>query len=189
MPYSSVEGKDWIKRGVERLPLIRAVTDVGPGSGTYYDLLKDCADDAEWTAIEKWGPYVKQFGLEDKYDNVVVGDALWFDWDELPRQTITILGDVMEHLEEEDAKRLLYKAMIHSRLVILSIPIVHYPQGEEMGNPHEAHLSDWTDGKISTLLDGYIAAKWIGEVVGVYVLSEMDDDLEVAKIAFGEDPA
>lgn len=54
----------------------------------------------------------------------------------LPEADVAILGDVAEHLSADEAQRLWQRAGATARkAVYLSIPIVHYPQGEIEGNP------------------------------------------------------
>ena len=99
MPYSSHEGKGFV-RDWFRDKDIDHVIDIGPGAGTYFDLLQNVVRAGWWTAIEIWAPYVTQFGLKEKYNEVIVADALWVDWDRLGRPDLVILGDVLEHIVE-----------------------------------------------------------------------------------------
>ena len=88
---------------------------------------------------------------------------------ELPAADVVILGDVAEHMTEADALRLWQRAAdAAARAVYLSIPIVHYPQGEIEGNPHEHHVvEDWNHEKVLASFDG-IGEWWLGSEVGVY---------------------
>lgn len=143
MPYSSKSGKQYIKDVVRQLRP-SSILDIGCGSGTYKEELKGlCAPKAFWHGVEIWRPYIEKFDLFSKYDLVTVGDARELKFDR--QYDLCILGDVLEHMTEEQAKELLDKARKFCKCVIVSIPVGHYPQGEFEGNPHEAHITDnWT---------------------------------------------
>lgn len=172
MPYSSVEGKDFIKAFFTPDKYIRHVVDIGPGAGTYYDLLQPSVAADWWTAVEIWAPYIEQFRLRDKYNEVIISDAYWLDWDRLGVISLTILGDVIEHISYVQAESILERAVARSRYVVLSLPIIHYPQGTEMGNPYEAHVQHYTPESVDELLlaDYNVVGRWEGEVVGVYII-------------------
>ena len=54
MPYSSESGKQYIKDVVKKLQP-KSVLDIGAGSGTYREFLKDdCAPKAFWHGVEIW---------------------------------------------------------------------------------------------------------------------------------------
>lgn len=167
MPQSSAEGKTWIRDRVTDLgrdaPL--DVLDIGPGVGTYAKLLAGPAV-RRITGIEIYEPYVHTYRLRSYYDDVIVGDALQV---EFPAADVVILGDVAEHMNASDALALWDKATSAARqAVYLSIPIVHYPQGEIEGNEHERHIvDDWDHDKVLAAFPG-IGAWWVGTEVGVY---------------------
>ncbi|GAB6904165.1 class I SAM-dependent methyltransferase [Kineosporia succinea] len=164
---SSREGKDWIRERVTALagdePM--RVLDIGPGVGTYAKLLADLTD-AHITGIEIYEPYVHTYRLHDYYDEIVVGDAREVPF---PAVDVVILGDVAEHMSEADALGIWKKAQDAAALAVyLSIPIVHYPQGEIEGNPHEVHVDeDWDHDRVISTFSG-IGASWTGTEVGVY---------------------
>ncbi len=167
MPMSSAEGKDWTRERVLALahdhPL--AVLDIGPGVGTYAKLLAG-PEVGRITGVEIWEPYVTTYRLHDYYDEVIVGDAREVD---LPSADVVILGDVAEHMTEEDALALWDRAATAAqRAVYLSIPVVHYPQGHIEGNPHEHHVvDDWDHERVLAAFPG-IGEWWLGSEVGVY---------------------
>ena len=65
---------------------------------------------------------------------VHVADIRSFSWP--TRYDVVILGDVLEHLTLADALRVWASARAHARYLVLSIPIVEYPQGVHYGNIH-----------------------------------------------------
>jgi hypothetical protein len=111
------------------------ILDIGAGIGTYSDLLRpkgftniDC--------VEVFEQYVIDYRLNEKYNNVFVGDVVkleinFNDYD------LIIFGDVLEHIEVESSKNLLNKLLKQN--LIVAIPF-ESEQGEHFGNSHEIHL-------------------------------------------------
>ena len=164
MPISSSEGKDWTLDKVRRLAP-DSLLDVGAGAGTYARLL--AADrPARLVALEVFTPYVERYGLHELYDEVLIGDARTTD---LPEADVVVLGDVAEHMSVEEAQDLWQRASVAARrAVFMSIPIVHYPQGELEHNAHEVHVvDDWDHDKVLAAFPG-ITDSFRGDVVGVY---------------------
>jgi hypothetical protein len=164
---SSAEGKGWIR---ERVGLLATggpleVLDVGPGVGTYAKLLAG-PDVSRIVGIEIYPPYVETYRLRQYYDEIIIGDARRVP---LPAADVVILGDVAEHMTEEQALDLWGRSSSAARrAVYLSIPIVHYPQGEIEGNEHEHHVvDDWDHDKVMAAFEG-IGQFWLGDEVGVY---------------------
>lgn len=143
------------------------VLDIGCGSGTYSVMLREAGCRAYLIGIEVWGPYVDQFALKRRYNTLMLADVR--EVDPLPEVDVVILGDVLEHMSTEDAVKVWDRARAAAKkAVYLSIPIVHYPQGPEEGNPFEAHVvDDYTHPRVLETFDG-ITASWTGEIVGVY---------------------
>ncbi|MFE6379224.1 methyltransferase domain-containing protein [Streptomyces roseolus] len=161
MPVSHHEGRGWV---ADRLAAARPrlVIDVGAGEGIYAMLMRPLTPDARWEAVEAWAPYVDRFGLAEKYDRVHVGDVRAFDWPATP--FTALLGDVVEHLPEADARALLAELKARADHVMVSVPIVHIEQGPVGGNPYEAHLKHWTFEEMDELMDGCDSFR--GDVLG-----------------------
>jgi trans-aconitate methyltransferase len=166
MAHSADEGRPWM---LERLQQIdpTSMLDVGTGAGIYADMFKNSFPLCTRLGIEVWKPYIEQFNLHGKYHELIVADAR--ELDPLPSVDVVILGDVLEHMEPEDAVKVWTRARhAAKRAVYLSIPVVHYPQGAEGGNPYQVHVvDDWTHDQV---LDGFsgITNHWTGKIVGVY---------------------
>ena len=167
MPMSSTEGKDWTRQRIAALTADSPVSvlDVGPGVGTYAKLLHGLPI-TRMTGLEVWEPYVTTYHLHDFYDEILIGDVRTT---ELPAADVIILGDVVEHMSRADAAAVWRRCAVAARRAIyLSIPIVHYPQDEIEGNPHEVHVEeDWGHDQVLASLDG-ITAWQTGAEVGVY---------------------
>jgi SAM-dependent methyltransferase len=164
VPTSATEGKQWI---YEKSLIInpKRILDIGPGIGTYYNLLSEHLN-AEWVGVEIWEPYIECFKLNEKY-KLIIGDIRTVDWSQLGKFDLTICGDILEHMTISDALVVWDNIRIHSKWVLLSIPIIIWAQGELEGNPYEEHLSTWTDEScrsLSGVIDGNK-----GEAIGVYL--------------------
>jgi hypothetical protein len=171
MPGSAEEGRklmgDWIK-----MQAPRSVLDIGAGSGTYGKLMRQIAPDAYLVGVEAWEPYIDRFKLTTLYDQVVCEDVLRFidrPPHGLPRVDVVILGDVLEHVTQDHARDVWSAALVAARkAVYLSIPIIHYPQGHEEGNPFEEHVvDDYTHERVLDTFPG-ITWHWRGTIVGRY---------------------
>jgi tetratricopeptide (TPR) repeat protein len=182
MPYSSTNGKAHIKRIVSSLPH-HTILDIGCGRGAYRDLFPD----ADMTGVEAWLPYLKEFNLRERYQRVFAIDARFFEPE--GRFDVCILGDVLEHMSEEDARSLHAKALEWADTVVLSIPIGYYPQGDgvilpdgrEEHNPLNVHITDhWTVESVKT---AFGKPDWwtVEGEIGVFVWSK--HSLKKLKIA------
>jgi hypothetical protein len=145
---------------------IKTALDVGPGRGTYSDLFQEHGISLDkLDAVEVWEPYVVKHNLASKYTNVFIEDIRKFDNFDYD---LIIFGDVLEHMTKEEAISVWNKASNQARYAIISIPTVHYPQGEADGNPYEEHVKDdWTAQEV---LDTFpqISSHFESGVVGVF---------------------
>lgn len=164
MPTSDAEGKDWsLKRFRRHLP--NTVTDIGPGDGTYARLFRPAHRGVWWTAVEIHKPYVTKYRLRntktrtDRYDEVHVMDAreapahLW-------HRDLVIAGDVLEHMERQEAIDLLHAIKAGpddapgAGHILVSVPIVESQQGAVDGNEYERHVHQWGYEDMDQVLRG-----------------------------------
>src|ERR1043165_2143927 len=114
MPTSDTEGKDWsLERFEYHLP--NTVTDVGPGEGTYAKLFRPVHEGVWWTAVEIYKPYIAKYKLKSTktrrmYDEIHVEDVRESEG-HLFYRDLVIFGDVLEHVERDDAVTLLQRAV------------------------------------------------------------------------------
>ena len=166
MPWSSDDGKRY---AVQELQQLRpeSVLDVGAGAGVYGRLIRfEVPSVLVLDAVEIWEPYIERFELRDIYDSIFVADIADFT---LERQyDMVILGDVLEHLERDIAVDVVTKLRAASKYILLSLPIVEWHQGEEEGNPHEAHLHHWSHDEVKSTFKVMRAQTY--DQIGVYVL-------------------
>lgn len=178
MPWSADENRDWVLNNIKQND---TVLDVGAGAGIWADLLRGQVDGID--AVEIFEPYIERFGLTSKYGKIYLGD---FKELALPTNVydVVILGDVLEHFELEDAMIVWEKARTlvgEDGYVLLSSPIIDFPQGEEEGNIHEAHLSQFSMMELLELpgvFDGR-AGEIIGSIIAYGKNPVVAEDLSV----------
>lgn len=134
MPYSFTYFKDEVKEWfLNNVPTSKRILDVGPGMGTYSDLLRSSG--YRMDAVEIFEPYVDKYELREKYDNVYVNSIVVFD---IKDYDFIILGDVLEHLPENYAKELINDIVTSGKECLVAVPY-EMEQGEHEGNIHETH--------------------------------------------------
>lgn len=174
MPFSSDEGKDVACNWIRNLcPLLMSVLDVGPGAGAWGQLIRQRWQHAGISGVEIHGPYRDAFSLLDTYDNVVIGDARTVDWQAIADThadgcfDLVIFGDVLEHMTYSEAVDVFTAARRVAHLVLVSLPVVPYPQDGTEENPHEAHVTEWTHHlAVETFRP---LRSWRGVEIGVYL--------------------
>ena len=134
MPYSFTyfkpEVKEWF---ISNVPISYRVLDVGPGIGTYSDILRSSGYKLD--AVEIFEPYIEKYNLKEKYDNVYIGDITLFNIDDYD---FIILGDVLEHLKMDDAIKLINSIINSGKECLVAVPYT-MEQGEHEGNIYETH--------------------------------------------------
>ena len=168
MPYSDAEGKGTAAAWYREIQP-GTVIDVGAGSGTYAQALREAPWAGRWTAVEAWEPYVTRFALHGLYDAVVVADARRLVGP-FYRADLVIAGDVLEHMPRADAVRLLGKVRAHAGNLIVSVPVLHLDQGAVYGNPYETHVDHWTADQMRAELgrSGRVVEEAVGDVLGCF---------------------
>lgn len=146
MPYSSDVYKSEVFQHIkDTLLLTDKILDVGPGEGKYGRALINYNIDA----IEIYQPYIEQFNLKSIYKNVYLGNILHFDW---KVYDYIILGDVLEHISIDEAKKLIKDITNNKIKCLVAVPYM-YPQGECYGNVYETHLQP--DLTLNTMKERY----------------------------------
>jgi len=182
MPFSSNEGKNHIARILGKLKH-DTMLDIGPGSGTYAKLFPD----AEWTGVEIWEPYIKEYNLDTLYKTIINEDAR--SWTPDRHWDVAIAGDVIEHMEVDEAKVLLEKLKSCADTVVVSIPLGYYPQDSYGGNVHETHITDnWDD---ETFRATFGQPNWcaVDGGMGIYVWSKHKIPLKICVYAISKNEA
>lgn len=141
------------------------ILDIGAGSGTYADALRDAGYKHNIDALEIWQPYIDKFNLSEKYRNIYNQDVrLFSDFS----YDVVIFGDILEHMTKDQALNVWEKVSAQAECALIAIPIIHYHQGELDGNPYEEHVKDdWSHEEVLSSFSN-IKDHWQGEVVGAY---------------------
>ena len=166
MGYSDPENKPWAKEKIIEINP-STVLDVGAGQGTYLNLIRDgLGQNVIVDAIEVWDPYIKEFNLVQRYNQVFCVDvrkATKFDYD------LVILGDILEHMTEDEAVQLWHNISLQAKYALISIPIIHYHQDAINGNPYEVHVEeDWTVERVLNKFHNIIEHKEFA-VTGTFI--------------------
>jgi len=146
MGHSDPTNKPWTISKIKELNPT-TVLDCGAGAGIYLDLIrKEIGDNVIVDAVEVWMPYIEQFNLANRYNslhNIDLREISNFRYD------LVILGDVLEHMTEEEALKVWDLVASQAKYAIISIPIIHYHQDAINGNPYEVHVEeDWNTEKV-----------------------------------------
>lgn len=166
MPTSNPENKLWAIRKIKAINP-KTVLDVGTGQGDYLELIRSyLPSDIIIDGIEAWEPYVEQFKLKERYNNLFIQDAREF---ENFQYDLVICGDVLEHMSEKDAVDLWCKISKQAKHGMISIPIIHHPQGAYEGNPWEIHHEeDWNTKRVLDKFHGIVEYKEF-DVTGTFI--------------------
>lgn len=124
---------DYLK---EKFDKNATILDVGAGEGTYLNYLQDYFTNIE--AVEVFKPNIDNFKLEERYNKVYNANIKDFKYD---FYDIIIFGDVIEHLEVNEAQEVLKYALNRCQEMIVAVPYLN-PQGIEEDNVYEIHKQD-----------------------------------------------
>jgi cyclopropane fatty-acyl-phospholipid synthase-like methyltransferase len=180
MPTSANAGKRWfngIYLTLCQYGNVKKVLDLGSGEGSYARTLRKPGQ--EWTGVEVWEPYVERFMLNELYDQVIIADLRSLDYSQFEPVDLAICGDVLEHMTKDEALSVVDRLLDVSRFLMISIPIVHYPQDEMEGNPYEKHVKDdWSHEEVIQSLPPVQIAV-VEDIIGIYALSKNPSDIRL----------
>lgn len=143
-----------------------AILDVGAGEGTYLPYLKDYFSNIE--AVEIFKPNIDNYDLENRYKKVYNVDICNFKYD---FYDIIIFGDIIEHLDINNAETVLKYAYPRCNEMVVAVPYMS-KQGIEENNIYEIHKQDDLTDEI--MKDRYPFLKCIfkNDLYGYYVKEE-----------------
>lgn len=138
------------------LSRIEGVVDLGAGAGLWRNHSQALPiGEKKWTAVEVWPANVKRFNLKNRYDAVRVKDFRKIKFNAYPGH-LFIFGDVLEHLEREQALDVIRRASsMGSVLVVMPFsPTTSAEQGPyDDGNEFERHRYIWRWGDWISSID------------------------------------
>lgn len=125
------------------------VLDIGAGEGKWGKFLKGKVNLIH--GVEVWSPYIYKYGLRNLYDKLFNMNMKDFPFGK-QKYDVMILGDVLEHLEFNEAVKFINDAKQFIDRIYLIIPTSLCVQdGAYWGNPYESHLYQWTDQELKDL--------------------------------------
>ena len=145
--HSLICGKNAIREWIlYHCPAQSRILDMGAGGGTYADLLRGLPYIID--AVEIYGAAIPV--LVNKYHSVFHIDLRDFTF--FQDYDLVIMGDVLEHLNTNDAQQVVKNILKHSKWLLVAVPF-DYPQGPEVENPAEEHLQP--DLNFTTIKERY----------------------------------
>lgn len=145
---------------INKYPEKSVILDVGAGGGTYALLLGDYF---ELDAVEVYKPNAEY--IEGKYRKVFNEDIRDFKYGQYD---VIIFGDVLEHLEVNEAQKVLEYAIPRCSEMIVAVPY-QYEQGEIYGNKYEIHKQDDLTPEIVIERYPYLRLLFGNDKYGYYV--------------------
>ncbi len=137
-----------------------SVLDVGIGFGKYGFVVREYLDVWDLADYRDYGKSRWQTRLEGIeatpeyitplqeyiYDHIHRGEAQHVI-DRLGQYDVIMMGDVLEHFEKDEGRRLIRQLFQHAnQCVLLMFPPNCEPNDDVLGNPYESHRSAWSRG-------------------------------------------
>lgn len=170
MATSYKEYKEDIKKYLEsKYSKNATVLDVGAGDGTYWKYLGDYFENMY--AVEIFKPNIENYELESKYKEVYNTDIQDFKYD---YYDIIIFGDVIEHLDIEEADKVLKYALNRCKEMIVAVPYM-YEQGIAEGNVYEIHKQPDLTNEVFLERYPYMECLYRNKDYGYYIKKSIDD--------------
>jgi phospholipid N-methyltransferase len=147
MPYSSDAFDHYIDT---LIGLLRPATvcDIGPGAGKYSRIIRNRANldqfSVELTGVEIDESYVREFNLHEKYDKIIVGNAIKIIDSPRNRYDFVIIGDCIEHMKKSEGLDLLNFLIYRAGYICVVYPD-QFIQDDLDGHAAEAHISTWSE--------------------------------------------
>ena len=162
MPFSSPHGKkliaEWLKSHDGNFEI---AMDYGAGAGNYGKLLSEHAPKARRIGVEIFWPYIEKYELKKIYNEIILSDARSVA---PPVGSLSIFGDILEHMPKIDAVNLIEQAVRNSKFIIACVPVGEYKQGACYGNEYEAHVAMWSYEELCDLFKNFAVRQNFGDV-------------------------
>jgi len=164
MPASVSENQEPILNEISKQKENIRILDVGMGWGNFGKLIKEAFPNKKinLTGVEVWPKYKNwQWNF---YDNVIISDInqcltslKYFD--------VILALDVIEHFTRDQGVKLIKELKKKTKNLLVSVPIIDFPQGAYEGNPYETHRYQWKTHEMLTLGAESLLN---GQVIGVF---------------------
>lgn len=118
----------------------KTILDVGPGMGTYYDIIKSIDSTITCDAVEPTKNYVIDFDLKSKYNNVFEQEIQEFVKTNINRYDLCIMGDILEHLFLSEAIDVIDALSYRCKNLMIVWPTNLY---QHTDNIYETHKSNF----------------------------------------------
>lgn len=139
------------------------ILDVGAGCGTYWNLLHNYFKTID--GVEVFKPNIDNYQLKNKYHKVYNIDIKGFKYD---FYDIIIFGDIIEHLDANEAQEVLKYAYNKCKEMIVAVPY-QLKQDEVDGNIYEIHKQDDLTDEIMKERYPYLKLLYKNDLYGYYV--------------------
>ena len=139
------------------------ILDVGPHDGRWSYYLRQFYNNID--AVEAYEPYIDQFDLRNKYNNVFVSDINEFGFD---YYDLIIMGDVLEHIETETAQKVVKRLVTKCNQLIVIVPY-EFSQDDFDGNEYQVHKQEDLTKEIMQARYPELTLLMSDEARGVYV--------------------
>lgn len=139
------------------------ILDVGAGCGTYYNLLHDYFKYID--GVEVFKPNIDNYNLTQKYHRIYNSNIKDFKYD---FYDIIIFGDIIEHLDTNEAQEVLKYAYTKCKEMIVAVPY-ELEQGIEENNIYEIHKQADLTPKIMKERYPMLKELYSNELYGYYV--------------------
>lgn len=139
------------------------ILDVGAGCGTYWNLLHNYFKTID--GVEVFKPNIDNYQLKNKYHKVYNIDIKGFKYD---FYDIIIFGDIIEHLDTNEAQEVLKYAYNKCKEMIIAVPY-KLKQDEVDGNIYEIHRQDDLTDEIMKERYPYLKLLYKNDLYGYYV--------------------
>ena len=156
------------------------ILDVGCGSGKYGKILRKSYDIID--GAEVFLEYIKKFELNKIYNNIYNTKIEDFDFDK-NKYDLIIFGDVLEHIKESEAKKLLKKIIDLDLSVIVRVPYL-YKQEKIGENIYEKHEQDNLTREVMEELYPYLQCLIGNKDFGVWYYLSKNHKIKAQTVIF-----
>lgn len=166
MPISSDNNKKPVMDLLKKFSA-KNILELGVGYGHFGPKIKIEIPGSFLVGIEIFKPYFEKIPTVC-YKELHNEDIRKFDYNSLCSRTpihVVIAIDVLEHLEKNDGFELIKKLESLINIIIISVPIIDYPQSVFMGNTWEEHKAQWKTKELEDL--GYVL-DFTDNIIGVF---------------------